>query len=277
MIDGSPITSSPKNASRYLSTRYSEDDEKYLKLLGVEIMSDTAFLLELERFIRYSREEFTAKPKHWHSLLAGVLNRLFSAHKSLLRRLPIIPLKNGTWVTADSCTILFPSTGTHIDLPNGLKLELVDAQAAADPERGPLFRSLGVSDLDQGLVITAIQAAHYESITYTGCKIGRNAIVSHIKYLYDVRWQNTTSQQFWFVSESGDRMFGSELYQDSSKPNSASKFFGAHRRKFPFIHNDFLSAAGNDRELWAGWLERNMQVATMPRLVQSSTSLGQPA
>ncbi|KAG0645662.1 hypothetical protein D0Z07_8708 [Hyphodiscus hymeniophilus] len=271
-FNGAPLTMNPQTSLRYLSARYPESDMDYLDSIGVQEMTEFAFFLEFSTLVLNSMDKFKAKSNAWHSHLATILMRLSPQHTSQLGNLTLVPLSDSSWAASGRRQILFPANNAEFELPGGLQLSVVDSAAASDPERRKLFKYLGVGNLEQEPVVRHIEDLHTKP--FDSSSISHAAIISQIKFLYSTGWKNPTFQRFWFTSESGQRLRGPQLYQDSSKKQSATKFFGAHRSKFRFIHKDYMAAAGADRDLWARWLEERMGVATIPRLVTSTIDGG---
>jgi hypothetical protein len=270
-FNGAPMTISAQNSGRFLSSSYLKPDLKYLKVLGVSEMDDHAFFGEIQRLSNV-RDKFKTKSDAWHSQLASIIMRLPPSYSWMIAGLNIVPLSDGTWVAAGGRQLLFPGNEDEFELPGGLELSVVHSGAAADPARRTLFKFLGVGDLEREPVVKHIQKLHVNS-NYPN-NVTSAALISQIKFLYSTGWKNPTYQRFWFTSESGQRVHGSQLYQDSSKPHSATKFFAAHRKKFRFIHKDYMVAAGENCESWVTWLEEKMEVATIPRLVQFTPDRG---
>jgi hypothetical protein len=247
-FNGAPMTISARTSSWHLSSRYLESDLKYLKVLGVSEMGNNEFILELKSLLSNATAEFKAKSDAWQSHLASTLMHFPEAYSSDLAGLAVVPLSDGTWVAARERQILFPFTKAEFDLPGGLELSVVHDGAASDPNRRKLFKFLGVGDFKQEPVVRHIGDLHANGRASSHL-VSRGAIVSQIKFLYSVGWKNPTYQRFWFSSESGQRLHGSQLYQDSSRPLSASHFFnGKHRGKFQFIHRDYIPTDGNNRD-----------------------------
>ncbi|KUJ23972.1 uncharacterized protein LY89DRAFT_712924 [Mollisia scopiformis] len=274
-FNAAPLTISAQTSGRYLSGRYLESDLKYLEVMSVEAMSELRFFAELTSFLKTSMGVFKTKSRAWHSHLASILMRLPREYYTQLADLTLVPLNNGTWIAANGRQILFPAAKAEFELPGGLELSVVDSTAAADPARKKLYSFLGVGDLEQEPVVRHIRDLHQNN-RVNSSSVSRGALVSQIKFLYSAAWINPEFQRFWFMSESGQRIHGSQLYQDSTKALSATFFFGAHRNKFRFIHKDYMEASGQGRkcDLWVAWLEEKMDVATIPRLVSTTTDRG---
>lgn len=272
-FNGAPMTIGTNNTSQYLSARYPEADLKYFEVLGVKKMSEDVFFQEFSAFLQASIGDFKKKSNAWHSHLAEILVRLSAAHSPQLPSLMLVPLSNGSWAAAAGRQILFAGDEAEFELPGGLQLSVVQTEAAADPARRKLFKTLGVGDLAQEPVVRHVQELHRDGRA-SSKDVTSAALISQIKFLYSANWTNPTFQRFWFISESGQRFHGSQLYQDSSKPHSATKFFGAHRKKFPFIDKGYLAAGGKNDGNWTKWLEEKMEVATIPRLIQRTVEGG---
>lgn len=272
-FNGAPMTVGTNNTSQYLSARYPEADLKYFEVLGVKKMPEEVFFQEFSSLLKTSIGDFKKKSNAWHSHLAGILVRLSAAHSPQLSDLMLVPLSDGSWSAAAGRQILFAGDEAEFKLPGGLQLSVVQAEAAADPARRTLFKTLGVGDLAQEPVVRHVQELHRDGRASSKA-VTSEALISQIHFLYSANWTNPTFQRFWFTSDSGQRFHGSQLYQDSSKPHSATKFFGAHRKKFPFIDKGYLAAGGKDADHWTRWLEEKMEVATIPRLVQRTVEGG---
>lgn len=274
LFNGTPISTSANTSEKYLSRNYSPDDLKFLEKLGVKEMSEVTFFSELRTMFKDPKGDFKNKSDAWHSHLADILIRFGKSYQSQLLDLPLVPLENGTWAAATGNDIVFPATKAEFELPTGLRLLVVDSKAMKDPMRRKLFTILGVGDLKQGPVVRHIQELHSTGTYMTA--ISSSALLSQIKFLYTTGWRNPSFERFWLTSESGQRLVGSELYQESEKPFSATYFFGKHRKKFPFLDQSYLKAPskGTTYETWTDWLEHKMDVATMPRLVQTTAERG---
>jgi hypothetical protein len=267
-FNGAPMTISARNSKRYLSASYLQSDMQYLKILKVTEMDRPAFFSELTSLIENAGVEFKKKSDAWHSHLASILTTFPQSYSSQLAKLALVPLSDGSWVSSGGRQILFPSTQSEFELPGGLELSVVLNRAASDPASQKFFKFLGVGDLAEEPIVRHIGDLHSNGRASSHL-LSRPALISQIQFLYSVAWKNPRCQHFWFSSESGQRLLGSQLYQDSTRPFSASYFFAVkHRGRFQFIHKDYAMKKGDERGGWNRWLEEKMGVATMPRLVQ---------
>ncbi|KAL2075234.1 hypothetical protein VTL71DRAFT_177 [Oculimacula yallundae] len=271
LYDGAPLTVSSSTSTRYLSGRYLNDHIRYLEVIGVARMTEATFYEELVAMVQNSAEEFGRKPNAWHSYLASVLTRMSPGYSCRLPYLDIVPLSNGTWVHAQGQFILFPASKDEFALPGGLDLKVVESEAAADPSRRNLFKLMGVGELEKAPVLEHVKSLH-SSGAVSRADISREALVSQIEFLFTEQYLNPSCQRFWFTAESGKRLHGSQLYQHSTRPHSATQYLA--KGKFQFIHNDYLAVGRNGRGAWSAWLEERMHVATIPRLVELTTDGG---
>ena len=273
-LNGAPMTISARYSNRYLSASYAPSDLEYLKVLNIREMDRASFFSELKSLIETARVEFTGKSDAWYSHLASILTTLPQSYFAELVELALVPLSDGSWVSSGGRQILFPSTQAEFELPGGLELSVVLTRAASDPARRKLFKFLGVGDLAQEPIVRHIADLHINGRARSHF-VSRPALISQIQFLYSVSWKKLKYQHFWFSSESGQRLQGLRLYQDSARPFSASHFFAVkHIGKFQFIHKDYTIAKAKDRGGWTRWLEEKMDVATMPRLVQATSNGG---
>lgn len=90
---------------RYLSSRYPEHTIDILCALGVRRMDDQKFLTDMEWLIEHDRESFHARSDQWHSSLAKALLPLteWPELRARIERLPIIPLMDDSWISANAC------------------------------------------------------------------------------------------------------------------------------------------------------------------------------
>ncbi|KAH8648915.1 hypothetical protein BGZ60DRAFT_422582 [Tricladium varicosporioides] len=147
---GYPFTSTRDNVSRYLSDRYSHSDWDYIILMGVHEMTADEFLLELRILINDHSTYFQTKSIEWHTQLAKALVSIVmtSGHRrALVSTLPLIPLKDGRWVSAAMGTIFFPQATNNAVIPEEVLVVHSDA-VVGNCLRRTLFSLLGVRDID---------------------------------------------------------------------------------------------------------------------------------
>jgi hypothetical protein len=185
-----------------------------------------------------------------------------------IKKLPIIPLRDGQWCCAANNNIFFPGESEQWELPGGVDLLVVDSKVAQDVPRANLFRVVGVQDFKVNSITQLIVANHSDK-SFDPAGIPRVDLISQILFLYTTGWRNMDGKPFWFATESDGRALGSTIYVDDDiVPHSASKFFANNRKKFQFIHPDYKTAHPRNEADWLAWLNLNMSLSNVPRLIR---------
>lgn len=165
----------------YLSSAYERSDFEILDVLEVRELSFRDILRRVRADLDspYSRWKSSTISEDWITRSATMLMRPFHAESSAaeivrVRKLPLIPLQDGSWVSGASNSILYPdSDGTPV--PTDLDLQLVDPQALNNPARKALFTELGVRNCVPKDVIALILDKYCPPL---------QSSVSHLRYLY---------------------------------------------------------------------------------------------
>ncbi|KAF8849378.1 hypothetical protein BDZ45DRAFT_237480 [Acephala macrosclerotiorum] len=260
-----PLTLGLKKSHIYLSRNYKEVDFKYLRRLGVREMSYTDFLTDLEDFLKEYFEDFTKKPLEWQSRLARALNNPLANHPlESLRGLRLILLRTGEWVSSEVGAVFFPGD-LERTVPGGIDTRIVDLKAASDPARRQLYSHLGVTNFE----VSAIQGTIVQ-LHASGAEPGRLSIsnlIAQAHFLFSTRWANHGNAPIWVATDRELRTRGDEVYIDNDGLYTASKVFAKNRAAFKFLHSDYLLAHAKDQASWVEWLEKNLGVTKIPRLV----------
>jgi len=247
-----PFTLTSKTATKYLSMRYPAWSIDSILSLGVLRLTDRAFLEDLEAMIAADPKGFQSRTVDWHQELAKVLLPLsrLDMLRSFLRRLPIVPLSDGTWVSASRNPVFSSSSLRLSQLPSSLSLLVVDPQASANASRRLLYQSLGISEISSPLMCRYIVDAH-NSPGFKPEQLTRVDLISHATYLFQSSWQppEDMNVDLWFATTDGGRCKGSKLYiRGDYKPNSATaRVFEKLRQRYPTIRdNYFLGPISSD-------------------------------
>lgn len=170
----------------FLSPKYSDRVKKILEGYGLQSISSSIFLelLETDLRSRDSKMQGMEMTEEWHSAVANLLcswfDRGFSGHTNRLKKLPLIPLRDGDeWISAASSTIYFPMTKS-IAIPEQLDIKVIQYEATSNIARKRLFDHLGVLEADITTVRASILRA-YASLK-TGYRLSNYKAFLH--YLY---------------------------------------------------------------------------------------------
>jgi hypothetical protein len=264
-----PLALTTDKSLAYLSQKYSYGDYKKLRLLGVVEMGFDRFLNDLKALLVHHFDDFAQKPSEWHSCLAKVLNQAPTMFKSTISKLPIIHLRSGEWVSGEEKIIFFPGESRSWRVPGGIDLLVVHSEVVEEEDhaRRHLFQNLGVKLFDI-THITQLIERHHSDPKFKPGTTSRQDLISQVDFLFTIGWRNPNSLPFWFATEHDERARGFQLYFDAKIAHSASKFFATNRRRFHFVHPDYLSLHASDQEGWLKWLGKNMGLSDVPKLVR---------
>lgn len=132
----------------FLSGRYPQQVIDRMKCYGLKKITyrQLVDLLALDLNSANTRMRQKTASVEWHKDVARVLSQmpqdLPSFHR--MKKLPLLPLRDGTWATIDSGPVFFPCTG-DIDIPEIANLRVICSSACRIPERYTLFQLLGVT------------------------------------------------------------------------------------------------------------------------------------
>jgi hypothetical protein len=169
----------------YLSKKYQSRHLDLLIDLGLHYTSFGEVLarVKYDLSLLHSRMK-TYTGRDWHDRAARLIqlpfNRGWAAHILDLKQLNLLPLRNGTWVSAATGNVYFPQIG-ELKIPPGLGLRIIRPRAAASLDRHRLFELLGVQEAGITLVRNAILAKYPLS---AGSTITPSTSADHIRFLY---------------------------------------------------------------------------------------------
>jgi hypothetical protein len=295
--DGAPLLTDAEDQT-YLAPDYQlEKAIPYLEALGVSVQSMSDIIPRLESDLTagtQSRMKGTPNDSDWHQLMAKLLlipftDDKYNVSQSRIRKLRLIPLRNGQDIEWESCSqgpVYFPGDA-EAPIPCDIGLKLVDPAAITaihDDFRRTLFSHLGVDDCPSQKVIERIHLQY----TNTG-RVGLSSSLIHFRYLY---WNtctpsaNTTYKcppNLWLYDQSENQVrpslediyfqsteqYGAQALLgdivDSSIPPESKPEFVVH-----FIHPQYLEQCQNcagERDC-KSWLSKCFGVKEKIRLTQ---------
>jgi hypothetical protein len=185
---------------------------------------------------------------------------------STIKKLPIIPLRNGEWVPASPNQILFSENDGNVKVPGGIRVLVVESGAEVDPTRRQLFVSLGVKSFDTKTICQLILQLHSSRDNID--TLPSADLISHAQFLYDSNWDVPQGAEIWFVAEDGSHKTGPSLYLDAdpSDEHSATCLFTSRRDKVAFLHGDYNLQYQTGLVEWKTWLTTFFKLSTIPRI-----------
>jgi hypothetical protein len=266
---GRPFMIHRSNEDRFLAGQYDkEKDWHCLDVLGVKLMDEYVFHDEMAKVFRGNPASFFQnKTKEWHASFSRALVAMNMSFRSL--ELPIIPLRNGKWVSSrlGGSFNYFPNSMSALAIPQGIEMNIVDPEAAADPDRRKLLVHLGVRDLTDSHIRATIRNTHLDS-KFKPDGLRPDVLVSHAEFLFRTRPKDDQeSFHIWMAADLGFCRKSDTMYLPSDIPGAASNILpkGAHQ-KYGFLHTAYLKAGGSDKKLWFDYLQKHHKVSVYPRL-----------
>jgi hypothetical protein len=266
---GMPLVYTERTVSKYMSPKYAVDDKATFILLGVQELTTSEFIDDLQSYISTAPETFQAMSSSWHSSLAEALIHAIhrdARNKARVADLAIIPLKDGRWVTSGRQQICFASMTEKVNIPRTISIGEIDPTAIPQSSRRSLYILLGARTYSKDLVCDAIVRAQ-NLPDFDPDALDASDLISHADFLFQAGWKNSGDHDLWVATEAGVAKRGSETFANSLKPHSAKALFNDMGARFGFLHRGYSEANSSLDESWMKWICEHLQVAEYPRLV----------
>jgi hypothetical protein len=268
-VNGEPFTLCDATKDRYLSSHYASWVIEAMASVGVSHLKPRQFLEDLATLIATDAESFQKRSSKWQAQLATTLVKLSTDAElmPLIQDLAIIPLNNGTWTAARDNNIFFAKSDASLEIPDGIRILIVENDAESDSNRRTLFTSLGVKAWEAPEICRLILDVHASTDFQPG-QLNTSQIISHAVFLYRSKWQPPKGADLWFATARNERVRGREVYISGSAnaDSAAARLFAVLEKQFPVIHTDYLTAFTEETE-WLDWLVQNLGLSKIPRLV----------
>lgn len=269
--DRSPLLPDLEGAEIYLSPMYTESDFQILERLGTTMLHWSKFLDRLDAdllILDGSKWRVLKNNADWRTRICKVLSGAFIENapneQKRLRKLELIPLRDGSWVSwVSRHKIYFPKTD-DIPIPMDLGLDLVCPMAAENFAWADLLSHLGVMSCPQDSVISSIYK-RYNAANLDNFKL-YNA-VAHIRYLYWFLPKNHSSltSQIRLANQHGSLLKKDQyLYfpnerDDYSPPELFKQDDQLPGHPVHYLHEDYLKVVDSEAihhgRQWMRWLE----------------------
>lgn len=259
---------------RYLSLRYNTcRDATVLRYLGVKTMSPNDFVDALQTMDRAGSHVLPQQGTDWFERVSNVLRTfgagfLYGRH-SQIRKLRIIPLQNGTWVSAATPNVFFD--GSLSDIPADLELNLVDSNRL--PEHSfhhQLIAALGVTRVVVSDIISQIVRMHDVFLPANA----QSSLLTHAKFVF--RHGQHRTYNLRVLCKDGQTRMADSVYMDSREPHAPaglqpSVLLEPHGAAI--LHHSYYDNAPCDaKDAWFRWLHSCLRINTCPRIVHGELS-----
>lgn len=262
------------NMCDYVSPNYPESVRSALLLfLGVSTPNWQWLCAKLQMLQNNNLLHVKMRSRQWCSDLAKVILEPQDPWSNInyardLRKIPLIPLANGTWrcPPSENDPIYFPaSLGTVI--PPGLQFPLVDEEACACPKRNKLFRLLGVKDCDIPNVVKRILDYHVNP-----SRAVPDHLIAQLRYLFKMRKYLRPGDMVnvYFECPTSTRFQrGISAYADISVGGELQQLFSGYSDAH-FLDGDYFADLNSfERTELAEWLSKTSSMALAPRLIET--------
>ncbi|KAI1451148.1 hypothetical protein F5Y02DRAFT_18390 [Annulohypoxylon stygium] len=245
---GCPFTLSMQTENKYLSSSFPTSTIEPLLNLGVRELTDEIFLEDLESMLSATSSIVYNKPLEWHAQLAQALLPMVDdpPKKKTLFRLPIIPLIDGDWTSADQQPVLLSKGFNVASFPISTTFQIVDPAAAAETHRRTLFGRLGILEIDTPQMCRCIADMH-SSKSFRPDQLSKEELISHFKYLFEALWlpPNNVEIDLWFATSDNGRCKGSQLYMRETflEGSSQVNVFQRLKERPAIAHKDHVPSA----------------------------------
>jgi hypothetical protein len=256
----------PKNC-HYLSPKYDNStDGAHFARLGVEPMSERAFLVGLENM----KDRISLQSEAWHELVCCQLYAMPRVRGRVIRQeiqqLHLLPLSDGTWASGQSTNNIFFDSKLA-GIPQDLGLRLLQGDIPPSSGRYRLFHALGVQEADFQHIANRILELHRSRSRPKSMQ----SLISHAIFMYVHRYPLPTGLRV--VDEKGIIAEGKDVYVDLQDPRQSIRMRDVMRPPARFLHSAYLETdTGGHKEDWWKWLREALGVNVFPRLMDGRPS-----
>jgi hypothetical protein len=242
--------------------------------MGVKVMSFLDFYTELRALIAQRGISFLKeKSNHWHSKVADLFRR--KGKVSQLKVIPLIPLRDGRWVTTSQSHVFLEDTSSAA-VPGGLDINLVDAEACQDTNRKAFFQWLGIKECGQAVVCQLIMQ-RYNSFR----ELSLTHSIQNLIYLFQTprAIYRGSLEKFQLLPAPplnyGFRLAKRFYIEYPGKPSILTKCARDSASEIPLLHPDYLNAVRNlgKESEFLDWACSYLKISTQPRLIDGSQNL----
>ncbi|OIW34078.1 hypothetical protein CONLIGDRAFT_667268 [Coniochaeta ligniaria NRRL 30616] len=273
----------------YLSQDYKRRDLETLIGFGLRIM------LWVEELARVEADAWSASSTmrnpetdhDWHSRAANLLIALINTGSRALiprvKRLALLPLCNGDWVSTENNAVQFPATTDGIPIPQGLGLHLIESNAASHSSRKELFRALGSqvlsSDQVRGLILKKMGTNTLAN------SLDKNTSIASLRFLYLTHPDDAPAAIYHQVKLLDASILSRKPFQEDMYLGDDTHSYGPAKLGLAvkYLHPDYLQEppirsgdGAEPRRTWRQWLHRSMGIRKGLRLASNDAS-GQPS
>ncbi|KPM41929.1 hypothetical protein AK830_g4631 [Neonectria ditissima] len=271
-----PLFDCPSLMKAYLSFEYDHVHEE-LRLLGVERTSLADLGTDFVKWVlEVGRSGLGAKSSEWHCQVASIFHEQRDLRSHLVE-LPIIPLRDGSWVSAKQGHLYMASITDDEYVPKGINLSVVDKIASQDPARRRFYEWLGVQPYTCSQVCRLILELHSGNAASIQGR-HRLDLLMDTTYLFLNSSHLDTDEApeiYFLVNNQGtSSRRKSQIYLDdrNAKPALIGKYKDNPGSPFHVLDDFYENMIGADnsslRVKFRAWLLRSKHISRVPVLIR---------
>ncbi|KAJ3554670.1 hypothetical protein NM688_g2983 [Phlebia brevispora] len=240
-------------------------DRSILQEIGTKALTHEALLAGVQ--CMNNAGVLTEQEDHWFECLSAALQHHLSYLRydkhttflSALKKLPLVPLKDGSYTVASNSNLLFDMKVTNI--PRDLGILLVDPPAQSSYYYS-LLVTLGVQEAKASVIADIITELHTLG---PGNFSDVDALPSHALFLF--HHSHTVHSDFYVLTAEGKAVLSKRVYmcdEDTAHP-SLQRF--VDMTEVDILHAQYYEAIDvKNRENWLHWLRDRLQINITPRI-----------
>lgn len=252
---------------------------------GLSFLSKHEFIDAMERDLNstHSKLRDSATSDKWHTKVAKALTDILSGEHCLwlasrISRLPLLPLRDGTWVSSAAKKEVFLSQSAGIEVPDGLDLNLIHSDATKNSQRKLLFTKLEIASPSVPFIQGKIAETHQRTASEGRSKLAD--LVDHLRYMYRTHCHDEAFSKYSFMvlviagkKATTSRLSLGDVYLPDDNPFGPKKVSEQiATTTMKFLHDDYLTSIPSKPTIeaasWQDWLCDHVGIRRQLRLVQ---------
>lgn len=270
----------PSINKTHLSFAYDHVHEVLVRSLGVSQLTIGDLCEEFCKWVgQFGIAGLKEKPDEWHSRVAATFCRKGGRIKQELKRIPIVPLRDGSWVHATEAHLYLPSPNKNEHVPSGINISIVAEDAALDSSRRKFYEYLDIKEYNPGEVCKLIHELHRELASSSNKKRLVKGLIDDAVYLFKYRskLESSVLPDIRFAVRLNRKIIGKRspriyILDPKSEDSIIAKYTEIPGNPFAVLIKDYDDALDeNDATAFREWLLRsNATFSTIPNLVRKS-------